>query len=143
VMKLYREWLIAGDDAYLRELWPRAKKTLEFAWKLWDPDRDGVMEGEQHNTYDIEFYGPNTMCGALYLGALRAAEEMARHLGDADADDYRRIYQSGRERLDRDLFNGDYYIQQVRVPDPQEVQKGKYPQRHPPGIHPGQPEPRY
>ena len=58
---------------------------------MWDPDpSDGVMEGEQHNTYDIEFYGPNTMCGSLYLGALRAAEELARALGeDATADEYR------------------------------------------------------
>ena len=32
-----------------------------------------LMEGEQHNTYDIEFYGPNTMMGTFYLGALRAA----------------------------------------------------------------------
>ena len=94
LMKLYREWLVSGDDAYLRSLWPQAKKTLAYAWQLWDPDRDGVMEGEQHNTYDIEFYGPNTMCGALYLGALRAAEEMARHLGDPDAAEYARIYAS-------------------------------------------------
>ncbi|TAK22655.1 MAG: hypothetical protein EPO26_10315 [Chloroflexota bacterium] len=143
VMKLYREWLISGDDAYLRGLWPRAKKTIEFAWKLWDPDRDGVMEGEQHNTYDIEFYGPNTMCGALYLGALRAAEEMARHLADPDADEYRRIYESGRARYDRELWNGEYYVQQVRMPRPEEVQKGRYPRRHPTAIRDGEPEPRY
>ena len=118
-------------------LWPQAKKTLAFAWRLWDPDRDGVMEGEQHNTYDIEFYGPNTMCGALYLGALRAAEEMARHLGDPDADEYARVYASGRARYDRELWNGEYYVQQVRMPDAHEVTKGKYPQRHPPAIHPG------
>src|SRR5262249_61813523 len=100
-MKLFREWLLSGDDAYLRSLWPQAKKTLAFAWRLWDPNRDGVMEGEQHNTYDIEFYGPNTMCGALYLGALRACEELARHLGDPDAAEYARIYASGRARYDR------------------------------------------
>ena len=35
------------------------------------------MEGEQHNTYDIEFYGPNTMMGTLYLAALGAAARMA------------------------------------------------------------------
>jgi len=58
LLKLYREWLIAGDDEALRRLWPQAKKTLAFAWRHWDPDRDGVMEGEQHNTYDIEFYRP-------------------------------------------------------------------------------------
>ena len=55
-----------------------AKRALEYAWAAsWDADRDGVMEGEQHNTYDIEFYGPNTMCGSLYLGALRAGARMA------------------------------------------------------------------
>ena len=78
VMQAYREWLISGDDDWLRTIWPRAKKALEFAWRYWDADRDGVMEGMQHNTYDIEFYGPNTMMGSLYLGALRAGEEMAR-----------------------------------------------------------------
>ena len=101
------------------------------------------MEGEQHNTYDIEFYGPNTMCGALYLGALRAAEEMARHLGDPDADDYARIFASGRARYDRELWNGEYYVQQIRMPEPHEVTKGQYPQRHPPAIHPGEDIPRY
>ena len=143
IMKLYREWQISGDDQFLRQTWPAAKRSLEYAWRLWDPDRDGVMEGEQHNTYDVEFYGPNTMCGALYLGALRAAEEIARHVGDPDADEYRRIYESGRERVDRELFNGEFYIQQVRMPEPGEIQKGKYPQRHPPGVREGEPEPRY
>jgi len=63
--------------------WPRAKKALEFAWVPggWDSNRDGVMEGVQHNTYDVEFYGPNPMCGIYYLGALRAGEEMARAVG--------------------------------------------------------------
>ncbi len=60
VLKLYREWQISGDEAFLRRLWPQAKRALEFAWTSWDADRDGVMEGEQHNTYDIEFYGPNS-----------------------------------------------------------------------------------
>jgi non-lysosomal glucosylceramidase len=143
VMKLYREWQISGDDDYLRRLWPRARKTLEFAWKHWDPDRDGVMEGEQHNTYDIEFYGPNTMCGALYLGALRAAEEMARYLGDPAAEEYRRVYESGRARTDRELWNGEYYVQATRMPEPVEVQKGRYPQRHPPAIREGETTPRY
>ncbi len=143
LLKLYREWLISSDDDYLRRLWPQAKKTLAFAWSRWDPDRDGVMEGEQHNTYDIEFYGPNTMCGALYLGALRAAEEMARHLSDPDADEYARIYASGRERLDRELWNGEYYRQIVRNPGPHESLKHLYPARHPSAIREGEPEPRY
>jgi uncharacterized protein (DUF608 family) len=143
LLKLYREWLISGDDAALRRLWPQAKKTLAFAWRHWDPDRDGVMEGEQHNTYDIEFYGPNTMCGALYLGALRAAEKMARHLGDPDAVEYARIYASGRARLDRELWTGEYYRQIVRNPAPGESLKHLYPARHPSALRAGESEPRY
>ena len=42
-----------------------------------------MMEGRQHNTYDIEFFGPNMMMGALYLGALKASALMASHLGEA------------------------------------------------------------
>ena len=83
-------------------MWPKVKKTLEFAWMPggWDADRDGVMEGVQHNTYDVEFYGPNPMCGIHYLGGLRAGEEMARATGDAHfAGRYRRC--SARAPLDR------------------------------------------
>ncbi|MGC9326751.1 MAG: GH116 family glycosyl-hydrolase, partial [Candidatus Hinthialibacter sp.] len=76
IIKLYREWQISGDYVFLKKMWPQAKKALEFAWKDWDPDKNGVMEGQQHNTYDIEFYGPNPMMGAIYLTALRAAEKM-------------------------------------------------------------------
>jgi len=113
IMKLYREWQISGDDQFLRDLWPQAKRALEYAWVVWDADRDGVMEGEQHNTYDIEFYGPNTMMGTFYLGALKAGEKMAVAVGEGDAAQvYRRIYESGRKKQES-LWNGDYYIQKV------------------------------
>ena len=68
---------------------------------------------------------------------------MARHLGDPDAGEYARIYASGRARYDRELWNGEYYVQQVRMPEPHEIQKGRFPQRHPPAIRPGEPTPRY
>ncbi|GIX07287.1 MAG: hypothetical protein KatS3mg115_1690 [Candidatus Poribacteria bacterium] len=115
VMKVYREWQICGDTEWLRKLWPSVRRALEYAWKYWDPDQDGVMEGVQHNTYDIEFFGPNSMLGSFYLGALRAAEEMARALGEEEqAQTYRRIFESGRQKLDEMLFNGEYYTQQVQ-----------------------------
>lgn len=121
IMKLYREWQISGDDEFLRRLWPEAKRALEHAWEGWDADRDGVMEGEQHNTYDIEFYGPNSMMGTLYLGALVAAERMARAVGDdASAAQYRQIFESGRVKLDGELWRDGYYVQ--RVPDARRIQ---------------------
>lgn len=119
ILKLYREWMLSGDDAWLRRLWPHAKRALEFAWVDWDPDRDGVMEGEQHNTYDVRFYGANSMVGSLYLGALAAAARMARHLGDnAAAEQYEAVFQKGSRELDRQLWNGRYYIQKT---DPKQI----------------------
>ena len=86
IIKIYLDWRLSGDTEWLRGYWPRIKEAVAFAWVPggWDPSRSGVMTGVQHNTYDVEFYGPNPLCGIYYLGALRAAEEMARLLGHAD-----------------------------------------------------------
>jgi hypothetical protein len=48
----------------------RAKKSLEFAWTQggWDGNEDGVMEGCQHNTMDVEYFGPNPQMGSLVPG---------------------------------------------------------------------------
>jgi len=116
LMKLYRDWQLSGDAEWLRRLWPNAKRALEFAWVQngWDGNRDGVMEGVQHNTYDVEFFGPNPLCGVWYLGALRAGEEMARALGDdAAAREYRRLFEGGAKWIDANLFNGQFYVQKV------------------------------
>lgn len=74
IMKMYRDWQLSGDDSLLHSLWPNVKKALEFCWIPggWDADRDGVMEGCQHNTMDVEYFGPNPQMGIWYLGALRA-----------------------------------------------------------------------
>ncbi len=73
------------------------------------------MEGVQHNTYDVEFYGPNPMCGIYYLGGLRAAEEMARALGDSSsASEYHRLFDNGSKWIDANLFNGEYYVQKIQ-----------------------------
>jgi non-lysosomal glucosylceramidase len=113
IMKLYREWQISGDTEFLKQMWPNAKRALEFAWKYWDVDQDGVMEGEQHNTYDIEFFGPNPMMTTLYLGALKAAEIMATAVGDtAAAASYHEVWVKGTKNIE-ELWNGEYYRQKV------------------------------
>jgi uncharacterized protein (DUF608 family) len=117
IMHAYLDWKLSGDEEWLRALWPRLKKAIEFAWVPggWDANRDGVLEGVQHNTYDVEFYGPNPLCGVFYLGALRVAEQMARAVGDdASATEYRRLFDSGSRWIDANLFNGEFYIQRVR-----------------------------
>ncbi len=80
----------------------------------WDPNADGVMEGSQHNTYDIEYYGPNTMVGTCYLAALRAATLMAKHLRDTTAAKrYAKLLASGMKKLDALCWGGEYYVQIV------------------------------
>lgn len=112
VLKLYRDWKISGDEAWLRELWPLAKRSLEYAWIQWDSDRDGVMDGIQHNTYDIEFLGPNPLSAFFYLGALRAGAEIAEYLGEYEsAEEYRAIAQKGASWVEQHLFQGEYFIQ--------------------------------
>jgi non-lysosomal glucosylceramidase len=117
VLKTYLDWRQSGDTEWLRSLWPNVQRALSFAWIPggWDPNRDGVMEGVQHNTYDVEFYGPNPLGGIYYLGALRAAEEMGKVLGDSSsAQTYHELFEKGRTWVDGNLFNGEYYIQKVR-----------------------------
>ncbi len=90
---------------------------LSFAWLpgSWDADRDEVMEGAQHNTYDVEFFGPNPMCGVWYLAALRAIEEVAKRVGDdAFAQACRQLFERGSRWMDDNLFNGEYYVQRVQ-----------------------------
>ncbi len=112
VLKVYREWRLSGDDEFLRALWPHVRRALEYAWTQWDADRDGVMEGEQHNTYDIEFYGPNTMMGTFYLAALLAASHMAQAAGDAEAASrYQDLFRRGSAKLDATCWDGEFYIQ--------------------------------
>lgn len=127
IMKFYLDWRISGDTEWLRKHWPAAKRALAFAWIPggWDADRDGVMEGVQHNTYDVEFYGPNPLCGVWYLGALRASEEMARVMGDREtAEECRRLFESGSRWVDQNLFNGEFYIQKVRGIPRDRIAKG-------------------
>lgn len=119
LMKLFRDWKLSGDDAWLKSLWPNARKSLEFCWISggWDADQDGVMEGCQHNTMDVEYFGPNGQMGAWYLGALRASEEMARYLGENDfADKCRRLFDNGSQWMDAHLFSGEYYPQHIAAP---------------------------
>ncbi|MFN8449289.1 MAG: GH116 family glycosyl-hydrolase [Anaerolineae bacterium] len=112
ILRAYREWLLSGDRDFLAEIWQGIKRAISFAAVHWDPDGDGILEGIQHNTYDIEFYGANALCGIYYLAALRAVEELACVMGEDDyAQRARQIFERGSQRLDELLWNGEFFIQ--------------------------------
>lgn len=114
ILRSYRDWLLCGDKEWLATLWGGIKNAMNFVGIQWDRDNDHVLEGRQHNTYDIEFYGPNPLCSIYYLAALRAVEEMARVMGETQlADRCHAAFEQGSRRLDELLWNGEYYIQKL------------------------------
>ena len=113
LLKVYRDWRISGDTAWLRRLWPRVRKSLDYCIETWDPEQRGVLTEPHHNTYDIEFWGPNGMCTSFYLCALGAAAVMGRALGD-DVELYATLLRVGKAFLEQELFNGEYFIQKIR-----------------------------
>ncbi|MFZ4547937.1 MAG: GH116 family glycosyl-hydrolase [Bacteroidales bacterium] len=119
IMKFYREWQLCGDETYLKNNWEQIKKVIGYAWveKGWDANQDGVMEGSQHNTMDVNYYGPNPQMGFWYMGALRATEEMAIAMKDkAFAQKCRTLFTKGSQWMDANLFNGSYYEQKITDP---------------------------
>lgn len=118
IVRMHRLWTITGDDARLADLWPGVRRAMEFAWipKGWDADKDGLMEGCQHNTMDVEYYGPSGTNQSWYLAALAACASMADAMSDDDfAAECRRVLASGARLTDSEVFNGDYY-EQIVIP---------------------------
>jgi non-lysosomal glucosylceramidase len=124
IMKMYRDWQLSGNTEFLRNSWPHVKQALAFAWEenSWDANADGVMEGSQHNTMDVNYSGPNPQMQFWYLGALKAAEKMALAMNDKEfAKKCATIYKSGSKWTDENLFNGEYYEHQVLDPETKEI----------------------
>lgn len=113
IMKVYRDWQISGDHAWLARIYPQVQKSLKYCIKTWDPDRNGALFEPHHNTYDIEFWGPDGMCSSVYLGALAAMVEMARELNDPEAQQYQALLNKGAQYCGENLFNGEYFQQKV------------------------------
>jgi hypothetical protein len=114
ILRLYREWRFSGDDEFLRELWPAARRALDYVGRAWDRDGDGLIESRAHNTYDIEFYGSEPLGSIYYLAALRAGAALASRLGDEDTSRrYLDRAAAGARRVEETLFNGEYFRQLV------------------------------
>jgi len=132
IMKIYRDWRICGDIAWLRTLWPSVRASLDYCIRTWDPRRRGWIEEPHHNTYDSELWGPDGMCTSIYLGALQAAILIGEAL-HSDTTEYASLLARGAERLDRDLFDGEYFHQKVSLDGltakyPEDFGKGGFPE---------------
>ena len=113
IMKAYREWRISGDREWLAKFWPRIRQSMQYMIAKWDPRHTGLLEESHHNTYDINYYGPDGHCGSFYLGALAAMVRMGQEMGD-DVSLYQELLKKGTERIQKELYNGEYFIQIVQ-----------------------------
>jgi uncharacterized protein (DUF608 family) len=125
ILRAYREWQLSGDLDWLKNIWQGVKQAMHFASTQWDKDGDFVLDGKQHNTYDIEFYGPNPLSSIYYLAALRATSEMAKVLDEPElAERCQNAFERGSEKLDSLLWNGEYFVQRIDDVDQYKYQHG-------------------
>lgn len=123
IIKAYREWKLSGDDEWLKGHWDTVKKVLDFTFspendQNWDENCDGVLEGRQHHTLDIDIFGASAWLQGFYLAALKCASEMAEHLSDSDAAvRYNELFEKGYKYTKENLFNGEYFVQKIDLTD--------------------------
>lgn len=130
IMKVYRDWHISGDTDWLKKIFPKVTESMDYCIRTWDPRCTGTLEEPHHNTYDIEFWGPDGMCTSFYLGALKAFCEMGSYLGQ-DISKYQALYEKGKKAIESELFNGEYFIQKIKweglnSPDPIKASEGSW-----------------
>ncbi len=125
VLKTYREFLLSGDAHWLADMFPHVAKLMQHIFEQFDPDGDGVIDGEQPNTYDIHTYGSNTFIGTLYLAALKATERMAEQVGvewHSLAEECRKRLERGQQGYLQRCWNGEFFVNAYDAPNvPPEV----------------------
>ena len=108
------------DGEFLKRLWPRVKKSIEYA-NANDRDGDGLLDTPKLTTLDEPWHGVIPWTSSLYIAALKAGEQMALEMGDAEfAADCRQRAEKGRAAMDAKLFNGEWFVQ---IPDPENPNK--------------------
>ena len=110
ILRCLRCHQVSPDDAFLKRNWLHIKKAIEWLMAQ-DVNDDGILNRNQHNTLDAEWFGEIAWLSGLYLAALRAGEELARDVGDDGfAGRCRAIVEVGRKNLVDRLWNGEYFI---------------------------------
>jgi len=113
ILRALREHQMSADDGFLKRNWPKIKRATEWLIAK-DANSDSLIESNQHNTLDTDWFGPVAWLSGLYLAALAAAAEMADETSDADfAQQCRSLLETGRKNLVAQLFDGDYFINKV------------------------------
>ncbi|MBI4325049.1 MAG: hypothetical protein HY674_07265 [Chloroflexi bacterium] len=118
ILRALREHQMSADNVWLQKNYASIRQSISWLMAK-DANGDGLIESNQHNTLDTDWFGPVAWLSGLYLAALRAGEELAREVGDdAFARRCREIFEKGQPNLMAQLFDGEYFINK---PDPQHL----------------------
>jgi len=126
VLKVYQQVRNGVGEEWLARYWPKVVRLMDHVARRWDPEETGMLHGIQPSTHDIDLAGLNTFMGTYWLAALRAAEELARTVGDdARAQAWQQRFRAGSAGYDQALFTGAYYRQVLEDGDPVAFQWGE------------------
>lgn len=115
VLMIYRDFVFTGrkDIGFLKYTWPAVTEALAYVGKF-ASTADGIPQNDGYpdQTYDEWVVrGESAYCGSLWLASLRAAEEMARVLGDkTNAEKYHELFTRGQASYIKNLWNGEYFL---------------------------------
>ncbi len=113
ILRALREHQMSADSQFLQRTWPKIKLATQWLIAK-DANNDGIIESNQHNTLDTDWFGPVAWLSGLYLAALEGAAAMADEIGDsAFAAQCRSILAVGRKNIVTRLYNGEYFINLV------------------------------
>jgi non-lysosomal glucosylceramidase len=113
ILRALREHQMSADENFLRRVWPKVKLAMQWLIKK-DTNNDGLVESNQHNTLDSDWFGKVAWLSGLYNAALVAAAQMADEMNDRDfAAQCRKIARAGQKNLVGQLFDGEYFINKV------------------------------
>ncbi len=112
VLRLYRDVVLLDDPSLAVEHWDEIQMAMAYLNAM-DRDGDGIPENEgiPDQTYDTwPATGVSAYSGSLWLGALAASREMARLVGDAEAEAaYAAQLARAVSVYEDTLWNGAYY----------------------------------
>ncbi len=85
-IEIYREWRISGDTQWMKKVSSYVTEKASIIASVHGiRKRSGYSEEPHHNTYDIEFWGPDGMCTSFYLGSMTAMIAMCKELNQPSA----------------------------------------------------------
>lgn len=110
VLRFYRDHQMSRDNVFLKKNWVNLKKAIQFIIDQ-DKNGDGMTDTPMENTLDAVWEGEISWIVGLCLAAVQAGGAMAEEMGDKGfaklCNDY---VKKGSLNMDKELFNGDYYI---------------------------------